>query len=131
MPAPFIPRVYAGAITEVPINIGKIQAGAYGWGIMRRMRSAKIIATLGPATSTEEMISALFEAGADVFRLNFSHGNQEDHKRRYEIIRSLETKFQRPIGISDHPLCRSAVRRRVELELSSEGCVVVPRCGEP
>ncbi|MCH7863792.1 MAG: pyruvate kinase [Proteobacteria bacterium] len=66
---------------------------------MRRMRNAKIIATLGPATSTEAMISDLFEAGADVFRLNFSHGSQEDHKRRYEIIRSLETKFHRPVGI--------------------------------
>ena len=66
---------------------------------MRRNRSAKIIATLGPGTSSEAMITALFEAGADVFRLNFSHGTQEDHKRRYEIIRSLETKFERPVGI--------------------------------
>ena len=66
---------------------------------MRRNRSAKIIATLGPGTSSEEMITALFEAGADVFRLNFSHGNQEDHKKRFDIIRSLESKFQRSVGI--------------------------------
>jgi len=66
---------------------------------MRRKRSAKIIATLGPGTSSEEMITALFEAGADVFRLNFSHGNQEDHKRRFDIIRSLETRFHRSVGI--------------------------------
>ncbi|HEX9489636.1 MAG TPA: pyruvate kinase, partial [Stellaceae bacterium] len=47
---------------------------------MRRQRSAKIVATLGPATSSPEKISALFRAGVDVFRLNFSHGQSEDHR---------------------------------------------------
>ena len=63
------------------------------------MRNAKIIATLGPGSSTEEMIHPLFEAGADVFRLNFSHGGHEDHKRRYDIIRAMEEKYHRSIGI--------------------------------
>jgi len=63
------------------------------------MRSAKILATLGPRTSSEKMITALFEAGADVFRLNFSHGNHDDHKRRFETIRAIEERFERPIGI--------------------------------
>jgi len=45
------------------------------------------------------MITALFEAGADVFRLNFSHGNHDDHKRRFETIRAIEERFERPIGI--------------------------------
>jgi pyruvate kinase len=63
------------------------------------MRRAKILATLGPGTSSEERITALFEAGADVFRLNFSHGGHEDHKRRYDTIRAIEERFQRPIGI--------------------------------
>ena len=66
---------------------------------MRRNRNAKIIATLGPSSSTEEAIAKLFEAGADVFRLNFSHGSPEDHKRRFDIIRALEKRFGRPIGI--------------------------------
>ena len=66
---------------------------------MRRRRNAKIIATLGPASSTEAVLAELFEAGADVFRLNFSHGTHEDHKRRFEIIRGLETRFNRPVGI--------------------------------
>ena len=83
----------------MPMIIGKIRRRAYGWGVMRRNRNAKIIATLGPSSSTEDSISALFEAGADVFRLNFSHGTQEDHKRRFDIIRGLEKKFGRPIGI--------------------------------
>ena len=47
---------------------------------MRRQRQAKIVATLGPATSSRDTITALFQAGADVFRLNMSHGSQEDHR---------------------------------------------------
>ena len=44
-------------------------------------------------TGNEDKISSLFESGADVFRLNFSHGNHDEHKRRYDIIRSLEKKY--------------------------------------
>ena len=66
---------------------------------MRRSRNAKIVATLGPASSTEAGIDALFEAGADVFRLNFSHGTHGDHRERLEIIRALEKRYGRPIGI--------------------------------
>jgi pyruvate kinase len=66
---------------------------------MRRHRSAKIVATLGPASSTPEMIRALFEAGVDVFRLNFSHGSHEDHRARLETIRAIEAELKRPIGV--------------------------------
>lgn len=66
---------------------------------MRRHRKAKIVATLGPASSTPAQISALFHAGADVFRLNFSHGAHEDHKARYDAIRAVEEKADRPIGV--------------------------------
>ena len=66
---------------------------------MRRLRNAKIIATLGPASSTPETIRALFEAGADVFRLNFSHGEHADHKDRFDTIRALEKEVGRQIGI--------------------------------
>jgi pyruvate kinase len=66
---------------------------------MRRYRRSKIVATLGPATSDEQAIAALFEAGADVFRMNFSHGAHEDHKARLDIIRGLEEKHGRPIGV--------------------------------
>ncbi len=65
----------------------------------RRHRRTKIIATLGPASSTPEMIAQLFAAGADVFRLNFSHGSHADHAARIETIRALEKKTGRPIGI--------------------------------
>ena len=66
---------------------------------LRRKRAAKIVATLGPASSTPEMIATLFQAGVDVFRLNFSHGTQDDHRERLETIRALETKTGRPIGV--------------------------------
>lgn len=66
---------------------------------MRRTRNAKIVATLGPASSSLEKIRALFLAGVDVFRLNFSHGTHADHKARFEAIRSVERELGRPVGI--------------------------------
>ena len=66
---------------------------------MRRRRKAKIIATLGPSSSDAATIRALFEAGADVFRLNFSHGGHDDHKERMRIIRALEAEAKRPICV--------------------------------
>src|SRR5260221_2785946 len=66
---------------------------------MRRRRSAKIVATLGPASSSPERIRALFEAGVDVFRLNFSHGSHDDHRARFDAIRKAEEETGRPIGI--------------------------------
>ncbi len=66
---------------------------------LRRHRRTKILATLGPASSTPEMILQLFQAGADVFRLNFSHGTHEDHAARIEMIRAAEKRTGRPIGI--------------------------------
>jgi pyruvate kinase len=66
---------------------------------LRRRRRTKIIATLGPSSSTPEMLARLFQAGADVFRLNFSHGSHEDHAARIAMIRDLEKKVARPIGI--------------------------------
>jgi pyruvate kinase len=66
---------------------------------MRRNRGAKIVATLGPASSTEKQISELFEAGVDVFRMNFSHGAHEGHRERYNIVRGLEKKYGRSVGI--------------------------------
>jgi pyruvate kinase len=66
---------------------------------MRRLRSVKIVATLGPASATYEIIRALFEAGADVFRLNMSHGSHEDIREKHQAIRDVERDVGRPIGI--------------------------------
>ena len=66
---------------------------------MRRLRHAKIVATLGPASADLATIRALFDAGADVFRLNFSHGNQAQHQQRLELIRRVERDTGRPVGV--------------------------------
>jgi pyruvate kinase len=66
---------------------------------LRRRRSAKIVATVGPASAGLERIRALFEAGVDVFRLNFSHGTHDEHRARFAEIRQVESETGRPIGI--------------------------------
>jgi pyruvate kinase len=66
---------------------------------MSQRRAAKIIATLGPASSTPDKIRALNAAGTDLFRLNFSHGERADHRARYDAVRKLERELKRPIGI--------------------------------
>jgi pyruvate kinase len=66
---------------------------------MHRHRRAKIVATIGPASQSPSTLKALFLAGVDTFRLNFSHGTQEDHARVHESIRALEKQVGRPIGI--------------------------------
>ncbi|PYE83895.1 pyruvate kinase [Pseudoroseicyclus aestuarii] len=66
---------------------------------MKRNRNVKIVATLGPASSTYEVIKALVEAGADVFRLNMSHGTHDEIRARHEIIRRIEAELDSPIGI--------------------------------
>ena len=66
---------------------------------MRRLRNVKIVATLGPASNDYATIRALFEAGADVFRLNMSHGTHDDIRARHVIIRQIEADTGRPIAI--------------------------------
>ena len=61
--------------------------------------NAKIVATLGPASADRATIEALVRAGADVFRLNFSHGTHADHQQRLALIRSIEADIGRPIGV--------------------------------
>ncbi len=62
-------------------------------------RTAKIIATLGPASGNAERVGALHAAGADLFRFNFSHGERADHRERYDAVRRLERALSRPIGV--------------------------------
>ena len=66
---------------------------------MRRTRNAKIVATLGPASSDPQTVRQLFLAGVDVFRLNFSHGSHDDHRARFQVLRALEQETGRPIAI--------------------------------
>src|SRR5215212_4161784 len=66
---------------------------------MRRLRRTKVVATLGPASGNAEMITRLFEAGADVFRINMSHTSHERMRELVAAIRSVEKAHNRPIGI--------------------------------
>jgi len=66
---------------------------------MRRHRNVKIVATLGPASNDYKMIRALHEAGADVFRLNMSHGDHSEIAERHKIIRQVEKDLSSPIAI--------------------------------
>ena len=65
----------------------------------RWRKSTKQVATLGPASSTSEMIEKLLLAGADMFRLNLSHGAQEQKKDLLLKIREIEEKYSHPIAI--------------------------------
>jgi pyruvate kinase len=63
------------------------------------MRRTKIVATLGPATHNPEMLTGLIKVGADVLRLNFSHGTREDHARLVDMARSSAAKAGREVGL--------------------------------
>jgi pyruvate kinase len=65
---------------------------------MRRTRNAKIVATLGPSSSDKATLNQMFAAGADVFRVNFSHGSEAEHRARFAALRELEREVGRPIG---------------------------------
>ncbi len=66
---------------------------------MRRSRNVKIVATLGPASETYEMIEALHTTGADVFRLNMSHGTHDEIRQKHRVIREVEENLGSTIGI--------------------------------
>ncbi len=66
---------------------------------MLRHRRTKIVATIGPASSSPDMLKALYLAGVDTFRMNFSHGVHEDHAKVHAALRALEGETGRPIGI--------------------------------
>ena len=63
------------------------------------LRKTKIVATLGPSSSSDEMLARMITAGVNVVRLNFSHGNPEEHIKRAEIVRNIAVKLGRPVGV--------------------------------
>src|SRR4051812_38992217 len=65
----------------------------------RIMRRTKIVATLGPASSSPEIIRRLIEAGMDVARLNFSHGSREDHAQVIATLRAISQELDKPVTI--------------------------------
>jgi pyruvate kinase len=98
-------------------------------------RATKIIATLGPASADPEIIEALARAGANLFRLNFSHGSHEDHASRVRSIRSVEEKLGRSLGILadlQGPKFRiGALDTPIELTAGQGLCLYLPERGIP
>ncbi|MGB5916208.1 MAG: pyruvate kinase, partial [Phormidesmis sp.] len=63
------------------------------------LRRTKIVATIGPATQSPDVLKALIEAGATTLRLNFSHGDLENHRKNIQLIRQISFELQQPVGI--------------------------------
>src|SRR5579883_657157 len=87
------------ALARVSISCTRWYAilSANNWAA--RVRRAKIVCTLGPASHSPTVIDHLMRAGMDVARLNFSHGLQEEHARVITLIRAASGRQQKPIGI--------------------------------
>lgn len=68
-------------------------------GLKRRFRNTKIIATLGPTSSSAARVLSLARAGVNVFRLNFSHGTHAEHQLRHGLVREAEQKLGQPLGV--------------------------------
>ena len=66
---------------------------------MKSYRQTKIVATLGPATDKPEVMEAMIRAGVDVVRVNFSHGDREEHAKRIELVREISRKLNKSIGV--------------------------------
>jgi pyruvate kinase len=84
----------SSSMPQSSVSVAAVPKVAQRW-----RKSTKQVVTLGPASSSKEMIETLFLAGADVFRLNFSHGSQEQKKDLLLAIREIEEKYSHPIGI--------------------------------
>ena len=78
---------------------------------MNNPRATKIVATLGPSTSSAEMIEKLIAAGVNVVRMNFSHGSAQDHKDRAGLVRAAADKLGKDVGILE--IGRASCRERV------------------
>jgi pyruvate kinase len=92
---------------------------------MRRLRRIKILATLGPVSSDSATIRKLFEAGADVFRINMSHTPHDKMRELVSTIRNVESSYGRPIGILvdlQGPSCGSAISRTVLSNSTTARC---------
>src|SRR5205814_3334109 len=89
----------------IRLRIGKLLIGTSGsfqeqrLGSLSVSRRAKIVCTLGPATSTPERVADLVKAGMDVARLNFSHGSHTDHKQVYDLVRAASDEAGHAVGI--------------------------------
>jgi len=101
---------------------------------MKRNRKVKILATLGPSSSEPENIEKLFQAGADVFRINMSHADHDTMRTLVKRIRDIETAVGRPIGILadlQGPKLRVGTFAETKVELTEGETFVLDSNSEP
>ncbi len=97
-------------------------------------RFAKIVATIGPASQTEETLREMILAGLDVARLNFSHGNQEEHAQRIASLRKLSKELGKPVSILQDlqgPKLRIGLLANGPLELKANQIVALSSYNDP
>jgi pyruvate kinase len=102
--------------------------------IRPRSRKVRILATLGPASSTPEKIAALYEAGADAFRINMSHGDQQSKVAVIQAIRAMEKVYRRPTTILadlQGPKLRVGKFAEGKVELVTGSTFILDRSSEP
>ena len=93
-----------------------------------KMRRTKIIATIGPASQSEETIRALIDSGVNVFRLNMSHGDHDTHQKVYSRIRSISRSLQSPVAVLADlcgPKIRTGKFKNDKIELKSGEKIIV------
>ena len=93
-----------------------------------KFRRTKIVATLGPASGSPEIITRLMEAGVDVFRLNMSHGDHDSHRQTHSYVRDASKKLNKPIAILADlcgPKIRAGKFEKGSIELKTGDDVVV------
>ncbi len=91
-------------------------------------RKTRIIATLGPATNNRDMITRLLQAGVNIIRLNMSHGSHEDHRRSFELVRTLARKLKQEVAIFCDlcgPKIRVGLLENGEMELKARSEVLI------
>ena len=88
------------------------------------MRKTKILATLGPAANTADAIRGLIDGGANAFRLNFSHGDHDEHRARFEIARSCSEEMGRHI-----PLVQDLQGPKIRVDLEGRGPLALEEDG--
>src|SRR6201988_669958 len=101
---------------------------------MRRLRRCKIIATLGPASASPDIASAMFHAGADLFRINMSHATHDQLRAHAAMIRALQERCTRPIGILidlQGPKLRIGTFRRGAVTLAKNHAIFFDSNPEP
>ncbi len=94
------------------------------------MRRTRVIATIGPSSWDLQSLSNLFNAGTDVFRLNYSHGEPEDKTELYERIRSLETDSKRTCILADLPGPKLRLGEFEGVRILEEGASINLLCGK-